>query len=150
MKKEYAVGNWFPSPIKQNNADNSIGRVNDTLITGEGDYGFKIKYIENNKYRVTGSAVNSIFVDSQEFTISASDVKNIWCKITFNEDGVATAASLTTSDPGVDTETQGSFLIGTVLYASIIQSATGSVNAISAGVRKQITSIGTSDLIPSY
>jgi hypothetical protein len=142
MKKEYAVGNWFPSEIKQTNVDNSIDRTEEVLRTGEGDAGFKVKYLGDNKYRVAASAVNSIFVDFKTFTIApSSQSTNIWIKITFNKDGVATAASLTTTDPGDDTETKGSRLIATVSDEGVGQIITGTLNAVSAGVRKQISTI---------
>jgi hypothetical protein len=142
MKKEYSVGNWFPSEIRQTNVDNSIDRTEEVLESGEGDLGFKVRYAGNNKYIVTASAVNSIFVDYKEFTIAPSSTsKQIWCDITFNKDGVATAASLTTSEPSDDTETKASRLIATVTDEVVAQSTVGALNAVSAGVRKQIYSI---------
>ena len=117
-------------------------RTEEVLETGDGNIGFKVISTGNNEYRVTASAVNSIFVDYREFTIAPSATStSIWCKITFNKDGVATAASLTTSDPGDDTETSASRLIATVTDGIVAQSTTGALNAVSAGVRKQIYSI---------
>jgi hypothetical protein len=137
MKKEFAVGDWFPTKTRAIVVDNSIDRADETLRTGGGNFGFQVLYVGDNKYKVIGSSINSFFLDTQEFTLSNTSTKRIWVAINFSIDGVVTGANFTTSEPEDTTDIFGSLIVATIYSGNIVQTLRGAYNAISAGVKKE-------------
>ena len=127
MKKNFEVGNWFPSPVRSVSSVDSTesSKENAQPQRGEDDHGFKIQYSRGDADKKVVVSYGMVGGSSQE-PISPPQVdidlnrakefnygKTLYLNVTIDNEGQPTSANISTSKETVST-TKAVTVIGSV------------------------------------
>jgi hypothetical protein len=137
MKKSFPIGNWFPAPIRASVFEGSVESSKDQSNVATDLFAFKVVRNTEGTVSVTTGTVNTVTATGLE---PADQPDELWLKVTFDTDGVVTAASVEESS-GTTSETEDYRQIASITWIqnvpTIVQGIKGSQSIASCGATHQ-------------
>jgi hypothetical protein len=137
MKKSFPIGNWFPAPTRVSVFEGSIESSKDQSNAAIELFAFKVVDDADGTVSVTTGTVNTVTATGLE---PEGKPDELWLKVTFDTDGVVTAASVEES-PETTSETEDYRQIASITWIqnapTIVQGIKGSQSIASCGATHQ-------------